>query len=72
MVNKKEKSGKMKQYEGKLRKAVEGRKQRLIQNLIHKGLYGYEDHRHLTEFTLTELETEWKNAQFFQNEDHIV
>jgi hypothetical protein len=48
---------------GQLRRAVEGRKQRLIQRLIHKGVYGYEDHRHLTEFTLTELESEWKYAR---------
>ncbi|MCM3718033.1 Fur-regulated basic protein FbpA [Fictibacillus phosphorivorans] len=61
----------MNQNKGHLRRAVEGRKQRLIQHLIHKGLYGYEDHRHLTEFTLTELETEWKNAQLLRNEDHI-
>lgn len=61
----------MNHHKGHLRRAVEGRKQRLIQSLIHKGLYGYEDHRHLTEFTLTELELEWKNAQIVKNEDQI-
>ncbi|MFD1358594.1 Fur-regulated basic protein FbpA [Fictibacillus halophilus] len=61
----------MNHNKGQLRRAVEGRKQRLIQHLIHKGLYGYEDHRHLTEFTLTELESEWKNAQLIGREDHI-
>ncbi len=61
----------MNHNKGQLRKAVEGRKQRLIQHLIHKGLYGYEDHRHLTEFTLSELELEWKNAQFMDQENNI-
>lgn len=70
MFNKKEKIG-MNHNKGQLRRAVEGRKQRLIQHLIHKGLYGYEDHRHLIEYTLTELEMEWKNAQFIDHENHI-
>jgi hypothetical protein len=61
----------MNHHKGQLRRAVEGRKQKLIQRLIHNGLYGYEDHRHLTEFTLTDLEAEWKNAQSFLHEDHI-
>ncbi|MBY6035092.1 Fur-regulated basic protein FbpA [Fictibacillus nanhaiensis] len=61
----------MNHNKGQLRRAVEGRKQRLIQHLIHNGLYGYEDHRHLTEFTLSELESEWKNAQMIKHEDHI-
>ena len=60
----------MEHHKGHLRRAVEGRKQRLIQHLIHKGLFGYEDHRHLTELTLTELESEWKFAQGL-HEDHI-
>ncbi|MDM5315461.1 Fur-regulated basic protein FbpA [Fictibacillus sp. b24] len=61
----------MNHNKGQLRRAVEGRKQRLIQHLIHKGMYGNEDHRHLTEFTLSELELEWKNAQFIDQENHI-
>ncbi|MDR7074124.1 Fur-regulated basic protein FbpA [Fictibacillus barbaricus] len=60
----------MEHHKGQLRRAVEGRKQRLIQHLIHKGVFGYEDHRHLTEFTLTELESEWKYAQSL-HEDQI-
>ncbi|MET3727403.1 hypothetical protein ABID52_000984 [Fictibacillus halophilus] len=61
----------MDSHKGQLRRAVEGRKQRLIQHLIHRGLYGYEDHRYLTDFTLSELELEWKNAQFIDQENHI-
>ncbi|MFC7373278.1 Fur-regulated basic protein FbpA [Fictibacillus iocasae] len=45
---------------GALRKAVEGRKAFLIQQLLHKGMMGMEDHRHLQDWTLSELENEWR------------
>ncbi|MFC0187781.1 Fur-regulated basic protein FbpA [Fictibacillus aquaticus] len=52
---------------GMLRRAVEGRKAYLIQQLIHKGTHGIEDHRHLQDWTLSELEREWRQNS---SQDH--
>ncbi|MCK6258148.1 Fur-regulated basic protein FbpA [Fictibacillus sp. WQ 8-8] len=48
--------------QGQLRRAVEKRKQFLIQKLLHHGFI-LQEHRLLQEFTLSELEREWSSVQ---------
>lgn len=50
---------------GQLRRAVEKRKQFLIQKLLHHGFL--QEHRLIQEFTLSELEREWSSMQSKDN-----
>ncbi|KSU83573.1 MULTISPECIES: Fur-regulated basic protein FbpA [Fictibacillus] len=53
--------------QGQLRRAVESRKQFLIQKLLHHG-FMMQEQRLLQEFTLSELEREWNSMQA---QDHV-
>ncbi|MDN4526518.1 Fur-regulated basic protein FbpA [Fictibacillus fluitans] len=53
--------------QGQLRRAVENRKQFLIQKLLHQG-FMMQEQRLLQEFTLSELEREWNSMQ---GEDNV-